>query len=89
MLTTLGICPRSALIKALQAVLDRDPLNAQIDNQANPQPYEWTKTADQILASIARFAERTFNTHAAQHMSRTTGTGQVEAMDQLSSLSAP
>ena len=25
----------------------------------NPRPFVWTKTADQILASIARFAQRT------------------------------
>ena len=25
----------------------------------NPKPFVWTKTADQILASIARFAQRT------------------------------
>jgi hypothetical protein len=25
----------------------------------NPKPFVWTKTADQILASIARYAQRT------------------------------
>jgi hypothetical protein len=44
-------------------------------HQANPKPFVWTKTADQILASIARFAQRTFDVQAAQHVSRTTGTG--------------
>jgi hypothetical protein len=46
-------------------------------HQANPKPFVWTKTADQILASIARFAQRTFDTQAAQQrlMSRITGTG--------------
>jgi len=44
-------------------------------HQANPKPLVWTKTADQILASIARFAQRTYDVHATQHMSRTTGTG--------------
>jgi len=46
-------------------------------HQANPKPFVWTKNADQILASIARFAQRTFDTHAAQSrlISRTTGTG--------------
>jgi transposase len=44
-------------------------------HQANPKPFVWTKTADQILASIARAAERTFVAHSAQHVSRTTGTG--------------
>ena len=52
---------------AIQAFIDA--------HQANPKPFVWTKTADQILASIARFAQRTFDVHAAQHMSRTTGTG--------------
>src|SRR6202035_1097009 len=39
----------------------------------NPKPFVWTKTADQILASIARFAQRTFELQAAQHVSRITG----------------
>lgn len=30
-----------------------------------PKPYVWTKTADEILASIARFAQRTVDTHAS------------------------
>ncbi len=30
-----------------------------------PKPFRWTKTADEILASIARFATRTMTTHAA------------------------
>ena len=38
-----------------------------------PKPFVWTKTADQILASIARYAQRTTATQAL--MSRTTGTG--------------
>ena len=32
----------------------------------NPKPFVWTKTADQILASIARFAQRTLTVHQAQ-----------------------
>lgn len=32
----------------------------------NPKPFVWTKTADQILASIARFAQRTLIVHQAQ-----------------------
>src|SRR5712692_1501577 len=44
-------------------------------HQANPKPFVWTKTADDILASIARFAQRTVDGRAAVHMSRTTGTG--------------
>ena len=43
-------------------------------HQANPKPFIWTKTADEILASIARFAQRTCDVRAAQLMSRTTGT---------------
>jgi transposase len=38
----------------------------------DPKPFVWTRTADQILASIARFARRT---GAAGLSSRTTGTG--------------
>jgi transposase len=35
-------------------------------HQANPKPFVWTKTADQILASIARFAQRTADAQVAQ-----------------------
>ena len=41
----------------------------------NPQPFVWTKTADQILASIARFAQRTCPSPADGLRSRTTVTG--------------
>ena len=34
------------------------------------QPYVWTKTADEILASIARFALRTVTIHAKRAMLR-------------------
>ena len=44
-------------------------------HNAHPKPFTWTKSADQILASIARFAQRTADTHAPQLMSRTTVTG--------------
>ena len=44
-------------------------------HQADPKPFVWTKSADAILASIARFAQRTADAHAAQHVSRTTVTG--------------
>ena len=44
-------------------------------HNAHPKPFAWTKSADQILASIARFAQRTADTQAAQLMSRTTVTG--------------
>lgn len=38
----------------------------------DPKPFVWTRTADQILASIARFAQRTTEPRLS---SRTTGTG--------------
>src|ERR1700687_4494651 len=44
-------------------------------HQANPKPFVWTKSADEILASIARFAQRTVEARATQQMSRTMVTG--------------
>jgi transposase len=44
-------------------------------HQANPKPFVWTKGADEILASIARFAQRTVDARAPQSMSRTIVTG--------------
>jgi len=42
----------------------------------NRKPFVWTKSADQILASIVRFAERTTDVQTTQeHIARTTGTG--------------
>jgi DDE superfamily endonuclease len=41
----------------------------------NPKPFVWTKTADELLASIARFAQRTADTQAAAIISRITGSG--------------
>jgi transposase len=41
----------------------------------NPTPFVWTKSADEILASIARFAQRTSDARAAQQLSRITVTG--------------
>jgi transposase len=38
-------------------------------------PFVWTKTADEILANIARFAQRTTDARAALNVSRTIGTG--------------
>ncbi len=32
-------------------------------NNEEPKPFVWTKTADEILASIARFAKRTLDLH--------------------------
>jgi hypothetical protein len=40
----------------------------------DPKPFVWTKTADQILANIARYAQRTTAAQASQLTSRTTGT---------------
>jgi transposase len=44
-------------------------------HHASPKPFVWTKTADEILASIARFAQRTLDLQAAPFSARTTGTG--------------
>lgn len=44
-------------------------------HQDNPKPFVWTKSADEILASIARFAQRTADVRAAQQTSRTMITG--------------
>jgi transposase len=46
---------------AIQAFIDA--------HQADPKPFVWTKSADEILASIARFAQRTTDARAAQHVS--------------------
>jgi hypothetical protein len=40
-----------------------------------PEPFVWIKTADQILASIARFAQQTSTIEASPLTSRITGTG--------------
>jgi transposase len=42
-------------VKELEAAI-RDYIDV---HNENPKPFVWTKTADQILASIARFAQRT------------------------------
>jgi putative transposase len=44
-------------------------------HHTDPKPFVWTKTADAILASIARFAQRTADDRAAQVLSRITETG--------------
>ena len=41
----------------------------------DPTPFVWTRTADQILASIARFAQRTRVAHSPGLIARTIGTG--------------
>jgi transposase len=51
-------------------------IRAFIDaHNAKPKPFVWTKPADQILASIGRFAQRTNDDRPQVVMSRTTGTG--------------
>src|ERR1700680_2998487 len=45
----------------------------ELHNQ-DPKPFVWTRTADQILDSIARYARRTLKSHPGFN-SRTTGTG--------------
>jgi transposase len=58
-------------VRALQAAI-REFLDA---HHEAPTPFVWTKTADEILASITRFAQRTSDAEAAQLISRTTVTG--------------
>jgi transposase len=41
----------------------------------DPKPFTWTRTADQILDSIARYAQRTIAVPPSGLISRTTGTG--------------
>ena len=45
-------------------------------HNAKGTPFAWTKSAGEILASIARFAQRTLNLQPTpRHVSRTIGTG--------------
>jgi transposase len=44
-------------------------------HQVDPKPFVWTKSADEILTSIARFAQRTADARATQQISRITVTG--------------
>ena len=57
----------SELERAIQESLDA--------HSADPKPFVWTKSADEILANIARFGQRTADTQAAQLTSRTNVTG--------------
>jgi transposase len=57
----------SQLEAAIQAFIDA--------HHKDPKPFVWTKTADDILASIARFAQRTLDVQAAPIISRTSGSG--------------
>jgi putative transposase len=44
-------------------------------HQSDPKPFVWTKSADEILASIARFAQRTMDRQAAPLIARTMRSG--------------
>src|SRR5262249_15006257 len=44
-------------------------------HHANPKPFVWTKTSDQLLENIARFAQRTLDFQAAPLIVRTTRSG--------------
>ena len=57
----------SELERAIYAFLDA--------HNTDPKPFVWTKSAEEILANIARFAQRTADTRATQLMSRTNVTG--------------
>ena len=46
----------------------------EIHNE-DPAPFVWTRTADQILVSIARYAQRTLTAHTPRLIARTIGTG--------------
>jgi transposase len=58
-------------VRALEAAI-REFIDA---HHEDPKPFVWTKTADEILASIARFAQRTADAQAAKLISRITVTG--------------
>jgi transposase len=46
----------------------------EIHNE-DPAPFVWTRTADQILVSIARYPQRTLTAHTPRLIARTIGTG--------------
>lgn len=50
-------------VRALEAAIAE---YIEVTNE-DPKPFIWTKTADEILASIARFAHRTLNTHGPRN----------------------
>jgi transposase len=58
-------------VRALEQAI-RDSLEA---HNADPKPFSWTKSADEILASIHRFAKRTVDAQAPRLMMRTTVPG--------------
>jgi hypothetical protein len=58
-------------VKELEAVI-REYIDV---HNEDPKPFVWTRTADRILDSIARYAQRTIVAQPSQLTSRTTGTG--------------
>jgi hypothetical protein len=70
-IATLRYAPRRICFMQLKAGI-HEFMDA---HHENPKPFVWTKSADEILASIARFAQRTVNARAALQMPRTTITG--------------
>ena len=58
-------------VKELEAAI-REYLDV---HNEDPKPFVWTRTADQILASIARFAQRACPSQASGLTLRITGTG--------------
>lgn len=58
-------------VKELEAAI-RDYIDV---HNEDPKPFTWTRTADQILDSIARYAQRTTANLPSRLISRTTGTG--------------
>jgi DDE superfamily endonuclease len=44
-------------------------------HHADAKPFVWTKSADEILATMARFAQRTLDLQTAPLIARTTRTG--------------
>lgn len=58
-------------VRALEAAI-REFIDA---HHEDPKPFVWTKTADDILGSIARFAQRTADAQAAALIPRTTESG--------------
>ena len=58
-------------VKELETAI-RDYIEIQNED---PAPFVWTRSADQILASIARYAQRTLTAHPAGLIARTIGRG--------------
>ncbi|MGA2449868.1 MAG: hypothetical protein ABTD50_14405 [Polyangiaceae bacterium] len=53
-----------------------DAIRAYLDtSNADSKPFVWTKTADQILAKIARFARATLEDHGLDESRDTSETG--------------